>query len=306
MWIAGREVALRVEGERIVEVTSRGDPAAPHLVPAFIDAHVHLSVAGPIAGVAAAELRGGVAAVLDLGERERSLPFSTGPLRARWSGPLLTAPGGYPTQSWGRDGHGLELSTADEARAAVARLFAKGARFAKLAFDPRYPVLSAPVARAAADEAHRLGMLVAAHALDPGSVRRALEAGADVLAHAPVGPMPRDLLDRARGLWVISTLRAFGGSVRELREAGARVVYGTDLGNEGTAPGIDARELELLRRDGVDFIRAATLEAAELLQWPDLGRLAVGSPASLVAVRSLEPEAFGAPEWVMNCGRLVA
>jgi cytosine/adenosine deaminase-related metal-dependent hydrolase len=238
-----------------------------------------------------------VAAVLDLGAPERALPFAqAAPLRVRFSGPLLTAPGGYPTQSWGKEGYGLEVASEKEVAIALERLFRSGSRFLKLAFDPRYPMLAPAVARAAADEAHRRGMLVAAHALEEKSLRLALDAGADVFAHAPLEPIPLP------GKWVISTLRAFGGTLRGL---GARVVYGTDLGNQGTAPSIDARELLLLEREGVDPLRAATIEAAELLGYPDLGRLSVGSAASLLAVRGLDPESLARPVWVMNCGTLL-
>jgi imidazolonepropionase-like amidohydrolase len=303
LWITGarERPALCVEGGRIVAeapLPPAGsevlDAGGLWLVPAFIDAHVHMEL---VPGAPRALLRGGVAAVLDLGAPERALPFAgAGALRVRFSGPLLTAPGGYPTRSWGRDGYGLEIASAAEARAAVERLAARGARFAKLAFDPRYPMLSPGIARAAADEAHRRGMLVAAHALEADSVRRALDAGADVFAHAPLEPVPLP------GKWVISTLRAFGGTVRGL---GARVVYGTDLGNEDTLPGIDARELELLERDGIDPLRAATVDAAELLGYPDLGRLSVGSAASLLAVRGLDAKSLATPVWVMNCGTLL-
>jgi imidazolonepropionase-like amidohydrolase len=305
LWITGardRENALCVEGGRIVAEAPRApagseilDAGGLFLVPAFIDAHVHMSL---VPGSARALVKAGVAAVLDLGAPERALPFGeAAPLRVRFSGPLVTAPGGYPTQSWGRDGYGLEVASEREAVSAVEQIALAGARFLKLAFDPRYPVLAPSVARAAAAEAHRRGMLVAAHALDGDSVRRALDAGADVFAHAPLEPVP--LL----GKWVISTLRAFGGTVRGL---GARVVYGTDLGNEDTAPAIDAAELALLEREGVDALRAATFDAAELLGYPDLGRLSVGSAASLLAVRGLDAESLAHPAWVMNCGTLVS
>ena len=303
VWITGARdrPALCVEDGRIVAeapLPPAGsevlDAGGLWLVPAFIDAHVHMEF---VPGATRALLRAGVAAVLDLGAPERALPFpGADPLRVRFSGPLLTAPRGYPTQSWGREGYGLEIATARQARAAVGRLAAQGARFAKLAFDPRYPVLSPEVARAAAEEAHRRSMLVAAHALDPDSVRRALEAGADVFAHAPLEPVS------LAGKWVISTLRAFGGTVRGL---GARVVYGTDLGNEDTSPAIDARELALLERDGIDPLLAATSDAADLLGYPDLGRLSVGSAASLLAVRGLDAESLAHPVWVMNCGTVL-
>jgi imidazolonepropionase-like amidohydrolase len=311
LWISGgrvldagslRETALAVEAGSISGEAAKApagarvvDATGLVLLPAFVDAHVHLSVAGDVADVARAELRGGVAAVLDLGEPERLLPLRTSPLRVQFAGPLLTAPGGYPTRSWGANGYGLELSNPDGARAAVQRLAKAGARFAKLTFDARYPLLDAQVARAAADEAHRLGMLVVAHALDAAMVRRALDAGADVLAHTPVEPLPDDLVVRIgeRRAWVISTLHAFGAApaaienLRRLRRAGARVAYGTDLGNEETAPGIDAEELTLLVKAGlspVDVIAAATAAAADLLGEQRLGHLRRGSAASVIGV----------------------
>ena len=323
LWIAGgrlldaqgtRPAALAVDAGRIAG-EARNPPAGARtldasgllLLPAFVDAHVHLSVAGNVVDVAAAELRGGVAAVLDLGEPERILPISAGPLRVRFAGPLLTAPRGYPTQSWGANGYGLELATADDARTAVQRLAKAGARFVKLAFDRRFPVLDAEVARSAAGEAHRLGLRVAAHALDVDAARRALAAGADVLAHTPVEPLPDDLVREvaARKLWVISTLHAFGGTagaldnLRRLRAAGVRVAYGTDLGNQGTAPGIDAKELELLASAGLslrEVIAAATVASAELLGEADLGHLRRGAAASVI----------GVPEAALQDARLLA
>jgi len=311
-----RAGALRIEGQFITGHTSRLTVKVPTLdargltiVPAFVDAHVHLSVAGEVNLIAREELRRGVAGVLDLGEPEALLPaLDLRPLRVRFSGPLFTAPGGYPTQTWGKNGHGLALSTADEARAAVGRLAAVQARFIKLVFDPRGPMLRPEVARAAADEAHRLGLKVAAHALETESVRMALDAGADLLAHTPREKLPADLLERMKGKWVISTLSAFEVAperLAALREAGARIAYGTDLGNEKTGPGIDARELSLLQAAGVDPLRAATQESAELAGFKDLGRLSVGSTASLLAVRGLAPEELARPVWVMNCGKLV-
>lgn len=323
LWLDGGRIAdpeprpgaLRIEGASIAGKAARAPRGAKRidatgllLAPAFVDAHVHLSLAGELRQVAREELRKGVAAVLDLGAPIPALPLDLLPLRTRFTGPLLTAPGGYPTRSWGKNGHGLELATEDDARAAVRRLAGMGARFAKLAFDARFPILAAPVARAAADEAHRHGMRVAAHALDADSVRRALEAGSDVLAHTPRERLPEDLLQRMAGKWVISTLRAFEvppERLRELHDAGARIAYGTDLGNDGTSPGIDAGELALLGRAGLDPLRAATRDAAELLGLRDLGSLSVGSAASLIAVRSLEPAALAAPVWVMIDGKMV-
>ncbi|HEY2028241.1 MAG TPA: amidohydrolase family protein [Myxococcales bacterium] len=304
MWIAGRPRSVRVELGRIVEL---GPPGGSSLViPAVVDAHVHLAVA---TGAAAVLPFAGVAAVLDLGAPLDAVPFGAAlPLRVVHAGPMLTAPRGYPTQSWGAGGFGLEVSTAAQARDAVARIAERQARFLKLAFDPRFALLDAGVARAAADEAHARGLVVAAHALEADSVRRALDAGCDVLAHTPREELPSGLLSRLAGKWVISTLRAFGVApvrLRALREAGMRVAYGTDLGNEGTSPRIDASELSLLAEAGVDPLRAATADAAELLGLPDLGSLRVGSAASLLVVRDETPESIANPERVYVDGNLL-
>jgi imidazolonepropionase-like amidohydrolase len=326
LWIVGARMmgsakpsAVHVRADRIVSLGGTPPPGAKVidaaklvLAPAVLDAHVHLAFAGEPIAVARQELRCGIAAVLDLGAPEGLLrQLGMLQLKVVASGPLLTAPRGYPTQSWGAGGYGLELSSGVDARAAVARLAGAGVRFIKLAFDPRFALLAPEVARAAADEAHRRGLLVAAHALDAGSVRRALEAGADVLGHTPIEPLPPELLDRAARLTVISTLQAFGAgepaleNLRQLHARGARIVYGTDLGNEGTAPGIDARELALLARAGLspaEVIRAATESAAALLGLGQLGRLAPGAAASLLALPEdplVDPAALARPAWVL-------
>jgi len=325
-WIAGglvdgRPRAVQVVQGRIAALAERApagaeilDAAGLHLVPAIIDAHVHLSVAGDPAEVARAEARAGIAAVLDLGEPLRLLPAlgALAPLRVLFSGPLCTAPGGYPTQSWGRDGYGLQLADAAQAREAVATLAAAGARVIKLAFDGRYPTLAPEVAKALAQAARARGLRVAAHALDADGVRRAFDAGADVLAHAPLEKLPEELI-RA-GVVVISTLKAFGATaaaidnVRRFKSAGARIVYGTDLGNTGTSPGIDAAELRLLAAAGLSpaaIVRAATSAPAELLGLSDLGAIAPGKAASILALAAdpaLDAAALARPAWVMLDG----
>ena len=320
-----RPRAVHVRDGRIVAIEATAPEGAQtldakglFLVPAVIDAHVHLSVAGELQKVAEAELKAGVAAVLDLGEPERLLQGLPGlrPLRVLFAGPLLTAPKGYPTQSWGKDGYGAELASVDDAKAAVERLAAQGVSMVKLAFDGRFALLDPAVAKAATAAAHRKGLKVAAHALEVKMVRRALEARVDVLAHTPVEPLPDDLVREigARKLHVVSTLKAFGGSagaianLMKLAAAGATVVYGTDLGNAGTAPGVDAGELALLGKAGLSpaaILGAATSTAAALLGLGDLGSLEVGKAASLLALPAdplVDPGALARPAWVLIDG----
>ena len=321
------------------------DATGHWLAPMLVDAHVHLAVAARAAaigtggrsshGSAAADermalrslaremLEGGVAGALDLGLPERLLsalpPLGEANFLVRSSGPLLTAAGGYPSQSWGRDGYGLALTTAAGAREAVARLAGAGAHAVKLALDRRFPLLAPEVAQAAAREGHARGLRVFAHALDAAAVRAALDAGADVLAHAPTEPLPDDLVREAgaRGLHVISTLHALGGSsaqldnLARLRAAGCAVVYGTDLGNEGTAPGACARELELLAAAGLapaEIFLAATALPAALLGAPLLGKLCAGAPAHLLALAQDprgDASALARPAFLMVAGAVV-
>ena len=314
----GLDSVLRVVDGVIAGLVAAAPAGAPildatghWLAPMLVDAHVHLGLASSahprgarsqraaLEDLARGMIAGGVAGALDLGLPERLIsalpPLELVHFFARSSGPLLTAPGGYPLQSWGRDGYGLALTTAAEARSAVARLAQEGVCAVKLALDRRFQLLAPEVARAAAQEAHARGLRVFAHALDALSVRAALDAGADVLAHAPVEALPEELVREAgaRGLSVLSTLHAFGGgevqlgNVARLRAAGCAIVYGTDLGNDNTAPGICARELELLALAGlspVEIFLAATARAAEILGAPQLGHLGSGAPAHLLAL----------------------
>jgi len=212
-----------------------------------------------------------------------------------WSGPLLCAPRGYPTESWGRDGYGLVVATPEAARAAVRELHQGGARFIKLSFDGRFPVLAPAVARAAVLEAEGLGLLTVAHALDVAAVTSALAAQVAVLAHAPLEPLPASLVSAAGAarLAVLSTLHAYGATaaardnLARLAAAGCRPIYGTDLGNEGTAPGISAPELRALQECGfssAQILDICTREAADFFGDPSLGRLQPGAQANLLVL----------------------
>jgi imidazolonepropionase-like amidohydrolase len=314
--VAGRIAGAFASAPAGVEVL---DARGLFLAPFAVDAHVHLAFAfGNLGEGARALLARGVGGALDLGMPEPLLPTvgDTLPFVLRSSGPLLTAPDGYPTRSWGSGGYGLALTTPQEAAAAVARLSAAGARGIKLSFDERFPVLAADVARSAARAAHALGLRVFAHALSADAVRAALAAGADVLAHAPTERLPDALVAEAgaRKLHVISTLHAYGGgpsqleNLARLRAAGARIVYGTDLGNEGTMPGVSERELRLLAQAGVppdEILRAATVEAASLLGETSLGKIAPGAPANLMMLPEdplRDPTALARPELLLLAG----
>ncbi len=235
--------------------TARPAPSAPARLafPPFVDSHVHLS----FLRVAEEHAARGVAVAIDLGAPLASLaePPPSRPRLLR-SGPMLTAPGGYPLESWGADGYGLGCADGAEAAAAVDRLRAAGARVIKIVLQGERG-LSDEAAAAAITRAHALGLRVAAHALGAEDARRAAALGVDVLAHTPTEPLPDDVVRALSSRAVISTLAAFGGTpaavdnLRRLRAAGATVLYGTDLGNSRT-PGVDPAEIALLRAAGLD------------------------------------------------------
>ena len=270
----------------------RVDLGGATLVPGFVDSHVHLAFHFGNDGIGrgrATLARAGIVAGVDLAAPMETLAsFSDGWLAA---GPMITAEAGYPTQSWGASGYGLEVAGTEEAGAAVDVLASAGARIIKIPVDDGPSLTDGEVAAIIA-EAHARELKVVAHALSDADAARAAMLGADALAHTPVEP----LSDATVALWkdgaVISTLRAFGGSegavdnLRRLHEAGATVVYGTDLGNT-RVEAIDSEELELMRDAGLtpqEILEAGTKAPAELWGMTGQGALAVGHPATFMAV----------------------
>jgi imidazolonepropionase-like amidohydrolase len=276
------------------------------VVPAFIDSHVHLLYLPEAAAMGA----GGIAAAVDLAAPMRFFETDFGDIRVIGTGPMVTARGGYPTQSWGAGGYGLECADAGEAVAAVEALAAAGAVAIKLPITGE-PVLDEDALRAAASRAHELGLRVASHALRSAEALLAAEVGVDVLAHTPVETLSEEAISAWADRAVISTLRAFGGSetavdnLRRLRAAGAVVLYGTDFGNTRTA-GIDPDELSLLRSAGLDsgaILTAATSAPAAFWGLDGLGSLDVGDDASFLLLSDdpfADPTAFASGEVVLR------
>jgi len=172
------------------------------------------------------------------------------------------------------------------------------------------PVLPVEMIRSIVDEAHSRGLRTVAHALSLDSVRLALEAGIDALAHTPISKLPADLVSElgSRQVTVVSTLRAFGDSrvsrdnLAALAAAGCVVVYGTDLGNDGIEPGVDAAELSRLAEalESDDAALAAATSAAASFSGLPRARIAQGEPATLMLTDTLDPPALRKPHamWI--------
>jgi imidazolonepropionase-like amidohydrolase len=292
--------------------------------PGIVDAHIHLAF-----GSLEDWLPAGVVGVRDLGaplDAARAWRVdSPGRALVAVAGPILTAPGGYPSRTWGADSFSAFVGSPDEARSAVRRLRAASVDVIKIALEPGrdgWPVPSPDVVRAVVDAAHDAGRAVVAHALSVEMVRRALDGGVDEFAHTPTERLPEDLVDRiaAAGVAVVSTLQTSfrdgngadaAANAAALHGAGVPLRYGTDFGNAGTVAGVDPRELDRLADAGLGrlgALRAAT-ESSALA--PGIrrrtGRLQVGAPTALVVLSAdpiAEPEAWRAPRAVLADGYL--
>jgi imidazolonepropionase-like amidohydrolase len=295
--------------------------------PGLIDAHVHLAF-----GTRADAIRGGLVSVRDLGappadaRRWRTLvrPPAGSPAVAV-AGPIVTAPGGYPSNTWGAHGFATYADGPEQAARTVRELVKIGVDLVKVALEPAggAPVPSPATVRAVVEAAHSAGLAVTAHALTADMVTRALDAGVDELCHTPTERLGDALVDRIAeaGIPVVSTLQTFfsGGNGRDaarnaaaLHRAGVTLIYGTDLGNTGTRGGVDPRELDRLADTGLGrmgALRAATERAARAHGIRGRsGRIEVGAPAALVLLSAdplVEPGVWRSPLAVIADGRIV-
>jgi imidazolonepropionase-like amidohydrolase len=323
-----RFAAVVCEGGRITFAgPSAGSPPADErvdvdgfLMPAVVDRHVHVGLSDP-----GAILLGGVAAVRDLAwppteifplSEDSELPSFHGPL-IRAVGPMLTAPGGYPTAaSWAPRGTGVELEGPEHADRVVRELAGRGAPAIKVSLNAEAgPTPSDAELAAIVDAATRHDLPVTAHVQGAGQAERAVGSGVFEFAHAPWSErLPDSLIEAAaRRMRIVSTLDilSHGEVTPELRVAcdnlvrfrasGGEVVYGTDLGNGPIPPGIHVREALLLHE-------AVRMTPEEVLTAMTAARLEPGAPADLIALDGdpvTEIEALGSLRLVVRAGRVV-
>jgi imidazolonepropionase-like amidohydrolase len=306
-----------IEGSRILWTGRPGDvPEADDeivgdwfLIPGVVDHHVHIGLSDP-----RAVLRGGVTAcrdlawppdqIFELADISQATEFD-GPTVVA-AGPMLTAPGGYPSRAgWCPAGGWVEVADADQAAAAVGKIAAQDPAVIKVSMNAEAgPVLSDRALVAVCETAHARGLAVTAHVQGSGQVDRALGAGVDELAHCPwTDRLSEETVEAlARRTGIVSTLdiHSYGrrtpaldvalDNLRRFAEAGGRVRYGTDLGNGPIPPGIDAREVALLAEAG--------LNTAAILRAMTLSGLRPGAEADIVGLRSDPFDHLGAFERV--------
>jgi len=154
------------------------------------------------------------------------------------------------------------------------------------------PTFSLEELRAVVETARSSGRAVAAHAMGPEGMRRAVLAGVETIEHGTNGTPEVFALMKERGVALIPTLAATGGApgareaFRAAMAAGVTIGSGSDVGV--FAHGNNALELDAMVQFGMaplDALRAATSVNARILHMRDsVGRIAPGLLADLVAV----------------------
>lgn len=320
------------------------------LMPGLIDAHAHLSSDisrspgfGPppalhgelprprelgyfvLAKTARALLAAGVTGVRDVGSYDDEAIVLREAVRLGLvEGPKIlscgriisaTAPGGAIFTTMYREADGP-----DDMRKAVREQLRRGADFIKLmatgarsvlAEDPEPAQMTAPELDAIVDEAHRLGVRVAAHVEGLSGARLAVDAGVDTIEHGLSlhrEPALLDAMARA-GIVLVPTLSTFHDlaerftddfapalveqAKRQLEEAYRTLVAARAagvtlaMGHDSGPPGANAIELVRMVECGLsplEGIAAATHGSARALGLPDVGTVAAGAVADLIVV----------------------
>ena len=335
---ATTDAVVLVEGRSIVAAGGRDSVRIPDgwpvldvsgttVLPGFIDSHVHIGLAEP-----GDVLRRGVTTVRDLAwpldrisamARDSKKAGADGPLILA-AGPMLTVDGGYPiTAAWAPERTGIAVTSTAHAREIVDALVAAGVSVIKVALNPPAgEVLPTAVLMEIVATAHGHGLKVTGHIHGLAELKKALDSGIDELAHMLMSaePLPEPVISRmvAARVAIVPTLSIFPrrdlpvavDNLNRFVAAGGRVIYGTDLGNEGPGPGIDESEVTRMASAGLtvtDIIRSATVDAAEWLELQHKGAIEPGRDADFVCVegRIEEPSGLTRVRNVVREGRVV-
>ena len=289
---AGQRANIIIGGEYIVEINA-SEPADLNqenrwMIPAFIDSHVHFAYLPKSKEM----LEGGICAAVDLASPESFLLEDITPMKMIYSGPMITSELGYPTQSWGADGYGIQCSTADCVVSNIEQLHSKGATVIKIPLVE--PLLKDELLTIGVERSHTLGLKVVSHAMNDNVVQLAAQMNMDILAHCPTSYLSDQTIELWSSRTLIPTLNAFGGSpiavdnLRRFHEAGTTILYGTDFGNDNQA-GIHSEEIELMLNAGMNpsqIIASATSIPASYWGLENLGLIKEGFRASFLLYSS--------------------
>lgn len=197
----------------------------------------------------------------------------------------------------------------------------------KLVSKVPWPILSLPIAKAIVSTAQEYGMKVIAQVGENTGFKRALDAGVDEFSYIPCARISENLLTRAVKQGVtfatsinsLSACRGNRANMVSLSNKHAKFVYGSHMGQGDSPLGISSKELQLMLKltsgstvesnEIINVLKTATSKAGdELSVEPLLGRVAIGAPADIIAVRGNPLQNFKMlerPDLVMSGGKMV-
>lgn len=195
----------------------------------------------------------------------------------------------------------LMVNGPHQAHAAVRENNANGADLIKISIDSlpardgKTRFMPLEDARAITEEAHRLGMKVAAHAQDNTAVQVAIDAGVDSIEHAWTATDEQLKQMKDKGIFLVATEIFVTAPPKDrLQRAmriGVKIAMGSDAWallpgkTRGEATILELKKLQDEGMPGIDIIRSSTLNAAELMGWSDqVGELTAGKFADIIAV----------------------
>lgn len=168
------------------------------------------------------------------------------------------------------------------------------------------PAFTAEEINAIVDEAHKKGRKISCHAFGGEGLRNCLNAGVDSIEHGVELEDADIKLMVQKGIYLVPTLYHYqddrekdmkkyaGHSVAEVSERsfpravaqGVKIAFGSGVGP--FPHGTQTKEFEFMVKFGmtpVQAIRAATIDAAQLMGWQDrVGSIEAGKFADMVAV----------------------
>jgi len=214
------------------------------------------------------------------------------------------------------------ISGVEEARRAVRQAFYDGADCIKVIVDTWPRVVSLEEMKVIVEEAHRVGKKVAAHCVTDKAIRIAADAGVDSVEHGYLGSdesfkimaekkiflVPTDgtlddyvsifgqrsMTDEERSMYrqqMEGALKGLHDRLTRAIKAGVRIAAGSDMYYK--LPGKTRGQASLTMIGAyadaglppIEIIRAATVNAAELLGWQSrIGSIEAGKFADIVAV----------------------
>ena len=319
-----------------ISAVGRGQPAIPQgatvvdarggtIMPGLVDTHVHVArgvfAGGDPSGIDPGGLipwlNAGMTTLRDVATPPGAFPgvkqAADGQTAAHeaprvvWAGPMVTAVGGYPFTVPRYALVGEDVASVEEARQVVTGLADGGAGIVKLGLEQGYyanqgwALLSLDVVRAITETAHARGLRVTAHVTSIDEVRLALDGGVDDLAHAPLEPIPEEIMQEMlmKGIGMATTATVWGvanasaqaaANAKRYADAGGVVSIGTDYGCCGQAAGLPPylQEMEFLRGAGMtpmQLLVAATRNGAIMANvGREVGTLEAGKIADIIVV----------------------